>query len=399
MKIIFILPYPNPFQGGAGWIRISYFGQYLAKKGHSVTIAGVFSMKSLQSAGFSTWNNLRITNIIPSILINNAFALILNIFSSLIMSLILFAFYRPDVLVISVPNGDIGFGSFIAAKILRIPKIYFDYRDNWEEFALRILSKGAGRAILIVLARLMGYCYERSNGVIAVTPDLVDQLKARNIKNFFLITNGADLDIFRPRPKGESRSKLGLNDGDFIIVHSGLIGAYYKLDTILKALRQMKLQTIKLIIIGSGSDLPRILKIVEDYGLKENVYYRGSIYEPSTIAEILSACDVGLVPYDRHEMWHNITGALPVKVFEFSACALPLIATTSEDTLLGKFIKTNNIGMISNPDDVNGLVKNIIFLYKNIETLNDMSKRALSLVTDKYDRKKKAQHLFELMEG
>ena len=393
-----MLPLPIPSRGGAGWTRTSYFGRYLHQKGHCVTIAGAFSKRSLDSLGFLTWSGIRIVNIIPSFMIYNSLALTLNILSGLIFSTGLLLWYRPDVLIISVPNGDVGFGCFIAAKMLRIPKVFFDYRDNWEDFALGLLGKGLGRRMYSILKRLMKYCYVRCDGVFVVTPVLIKQLKARGISNLYLITNGADLEIFRPYPKNIVRPKFGFRDRDFLIVHNGVIGGYYKLDTILKALKLMEQLPIKLVIIGSGCDVPRILKLIEEYGLKKVVYYYGSIHEPSRVAEILSACNVGLVPYDRHDAWHNIAGALPVKVFEYCACALPIIATASERTLLGEFILANKIGVISDPENTDDLIKNIQFLYNANKDLKEMCKRSLSLVINNYDRKKIADQLLELIE-
>jgi glycosyltransferase involved in cell wall biosynthesis len=112
------------------------------------------------------------------------------------------------------------------------------------------------------------------------------------------------------------------------------------------------------------------------------------------LAEILSASDVGIIPYDANPLWKN---SLPVKSLEYFACGLPVIATVYKDSLLGKLIYENKIGMVSDPENVNTLANTIEKMYEDPVFRAVAGKKAVSLVEERFDRKKIAENLHNLL--
>jgi len=156
-------------------------------------------------------------------------------------------------------------------------------------------------------------------------------LYLRGAKNVIMMPNGADVNVFKPYEKKSVRKKLGLRKGDFILVYNGIIGEYYKLDVIIRALKKLKddlRNKVKLLMIGSGPDLPKLINMVKNLVLKDNVLYLGVKNNRGETAEILSAADIGTVPglYSK--------GQLPVKVFEYCACGLPVLAIVPSSSFL-----------------------------------------------------------------
>src|SRR5437879_6146912 len=129
-------PIPSP---NAAWARISFFAEYFKAKGHRVSIAGAFSSKSLGSAGSSKWMGIRILNITPIIMLSNVFAFFFNNISSIISSLVLIVILRPNIVIISLPNGETATGPYIAARLFR-KKIVIDYRDEWEDYGIGLIT-------------------------------------------------------------------------------------------------------------------------------------------------------------------------------------------------------------------------------------------------------------------
>jgi glycosyltransferase involved in cell wall biosynthesis len=239
--------------------------------------------------------------------------------------------------------------------------------------------------------------YSNSDMVITVTESLAHSLSLRGVrKDITIVTNGADCTIFKPYDKSNSRSKMGFNEDDFILVYSGSIGVYYRLDVVIAAIKKVIIQVhnIKLIIVGFGNGLEEVLNLIKETHLQDSVFYLGTKMDKMELAEILSASDVGIVPYDANPLWKN---ALPVKSFEYFACGLPVIATTYKDSLLGKLIYENKIGMISDPENVNTLADIIEKMYKDSAFRTVASKRAVSLVEERFDRKKIVEKFHSLL--
>jgi glycosyltransferase involved in cell wall biosynthesis len=228
-----------------------------------------------------------------------------------------------------------------------------------------------------------------------VTPNLAASLKIRGVTDVRLVWNGADVTVFKPYARNIGRKKLALSDSDFIIIYNGVIGGYYKLDFVIRALAKLNDQiiSIKLIMIGDGPDPAFILELSKKLSLHDKVLYLGVKNDKYEIAKILSAADVGIIPglYSR--------GQLPVKSFEYCACGIPVIAAVYEDSLLAAFIREYRIGVTSPPMDEEKLAKAIYRIYKDKSFREAAGKRARAVVEEKFDRTKIAEFFLKLIEA
>lgn len=394
MRILFHYYYPVPHPGAA-WRRIGFFAEYLKDKGHKVAIAGAFSLKSLDKAGLSKWRGIRLINLTPIILVENSFSLIFNAISSVITSILPYVLIRPDVVIISVPPGERILGSFIAAKLFGI-KIVIDYRDEWEDSMICIAKSRIYKRSAKSLKNFMTRCYLNSDLVVTVTEPLAHSLSLRGLRNVKVVTNGANCNVFRPHSKNVSRRKIGFDIHDFIIVYSGVVGSYYRLDIVVRALKKVieRGYNVKLLMVGAGADLETVLDLTEQEGLKNNVFYLGARCDELELAEILSACDIGIIPYDSNTLWKN---SLPAKALEYFACGLPAIATVYKDSLLGKLIFENGIGMVCDPEDTQALADTVVKVYTDTNLMRDGGSKAVFLIERLFDRRKIAEQFLTLL--
>jgi len=397
LRVLFFLHSPNPFPG-ASWTRIEFFAEYLRKKGYKVAIAGSFSLFTLNKAGSVKWNGIRILNITPILMIQNLFSLMLNIVSSLVTSIPILILLRPEVVIISVPNGETGLGSYAMAKLFRIKKIVIDYRDEWEDYSINNASSRIYKRSCQYLKTVMTKCYMKSDFVITVTEPLAKSLHSRGIANVKIITNGADCNVFKPNGKEILRNKMGFNKNDFIIVYTGFIGAYYRLDVVIKALKIIidKIPSVKLLLVGCGSDVEGVLNLANRIGLQNSVFYLGAKIDKMELGEILSASDVGIIPRDANPLWNN---ALPAKSLEYFACGLPVLATVHGDSLVARLIDENKIGLYSEPENVDALADTIEKIYNDNIFISDAGKRAALLIQERFDRNKIAEDFLNLLKN
>ncbi len=392
-KFLFVLHYPNPFPGAA-WTRISQHAAFINNRGHEVSVAGVFSLSSLNKAGYRIEDSIRIHNFTPVIMMQNTLVLFLNILSSIITSCIIIGAIRPNFVIISVPYGETALGAYIAAYFFR-RKIFFDYRDEWEDAIITSSASRIYRSAYRVLKRMMTRCYVHSNLVVTVTETFAQKLLSRGVQDVKIVTNGADLSVFMPRDKLVSRTKIGLSPNDFVFIFSGIIGSYYRLDIVVKALQKMNAHgcVAKLLMVGHGSEVQRILDLSVELGLQDCVVYLGAKRDKIELAEIICSADAGIVPYDANPLWKN---SMPVKALEYLACGIPVIASAYQDSLIGGLILDNQVGFICTPEDSEALSLVMEKVARN-EIAEGYRERALSLVKERYDRKKLAERFLELI--
>lgn len=393
MRVLYILGFPNPFPGAA-WTRIGFFADAWSKKGHQIEALGIFSYKSLPKRGVRKPGKVNIFNLIFNIGLNHPLIFALNSVISFMVSTLFLTARKPNVVIVSVPTGDIGLGALIACKLTGV-KCAVDYRDEWEDYAISLNNSKIGKSFYSAVKKLMASLYTKCNLAVAVTPSFITSLKHRGVISVRFVPNGADVTVFNPYPKHAVRKKLGLNENELIIVYSGAIGGYSKLDIVIRALAKLHdlIRDIKFLIIGEGPDLPFILRLSKKLGLHNKVLYLGVKNDKNEIAEILAAGDIGIIPgaYTK--------GQLPAKFFEYCSCGVPVIATVYYDSILAKLIKEHKVGLTVPAMDEEKLAEATYWIYKNESFRKAASKRARSLIEEKFDRNKIAQEFLDLVKA
>ena len=388
MKVTFFLSSPNPV-ADAGWTRISYLASYFHSKGHEVAIVGIFTPTTLGLAGSKVWRRVSVYNLCPYLMVGGVGAMLANSLFSILTYVPFLFLQRPSLVFISVPSGDSAVGAYLGSRVLGA-KVITDYRDEWEDYLISRQESHAGRHYLGFLKAVMSALYAKSAHVVAVTRPCALALKLRGI-DAGLLSNGADVSVFRPRDKVLMRQKLGLDLEEFLVVYSGGLVGYYRVDFVLKALSKLKAKStrkIGLVLVGKESGFESIMGIAESLGVQDRVVHLGEKVEKEELAEVLCACDVGVVPYDSNPLWRD---ALPAKFFEYCACGLPVVVTAFPDSLISQSVRSGMIGLTANPMDVEGLSSVIDQMASDSEFLRAAGLRARSMVVAKYDRRKIAQ--------
>jgi len=398
VRILFVLGLPIP-RPDAAWTRIGFFARYLKKRGYNVSILGAFSPEVLNLPSIKKWKDLRLFNLNPMFLTKNIPLRALNIFLSLFTLPMLFILLRPRLVIISVPPGELSLGAYFASRFIKA-KVLFDIRDEWEDYIVNYMNKRNKRyaKLAMFLKSLMTRIYVKSDFVITVTEPMAKSLRRRGVRRVKLIPNGADIRIFKPYDKTVVRRRLGIAVSDFIMIFSGAVGEYYRLDLIVKALAMLKKdiqKKIKLLIVGRKTpELLKMMAMAKLFGLNDNIIYLGVKHDKEKLAEILSAADLGLVPYDDNILWKN---SIPAKFYEYCACKVPILATAREDSVLAKLIVEHKIGLTVPPLAIEKLAEAIYQIYNDRNFRETASKRARALIEKKFDRNKIAEEFLNFL--
>jgi glycosyltransferase involved in cell wall biosynthesis len=136
----------------------------------------------------------------------------------------------------------------------------------------------------------------------------------------YVVPNGVDVTLFRPRPPKEVRTELGLPEGP-IFVSVGRLNVEKGMHHAVRALAALQVDTPRasLVIVGSGEERARLEQLSESLGVEQRVHFVGA--QPSeVVAKYLAAADVFLFPTERGE-------AAPLVLPQAMACGAPVIAS------------------------------------------------------------------------
>ena len=178
-----------------------------------------------------------------------------------------------------------------------------------------------------------------------------------------IVPNGVDLSFFKTKNRDPNK-----------IVFSGVMYHHRGLDVLLDAAPKIvkEIPETKLVLLGDGPEMKKLKETVKQKNLDSNVEFKGWI-DRKDIPEHLSNASIGIGPLKRTTVTEN---ALPIKVLEYMASSLPIIAKTG--TLPEDVLKDNENGwFVENSSE---LYEKIIKLEQNPELVEKMGKNSLSMV-------------------
>jgi len=195
------------------------------------------------------------------------------------------------------------------------------------------------------------------------TKKIVNQVYNVSVDNISILPNGVDLSMFYATKKDPYK-----------IIFSGAMYYHRGLDVLLEAAPKIinEIPNVKFVLIGSGNELEKLKEISKKKNLDANMEFKGWI-KRDEIPQNISDASIGIGPLRLTDVTE---GALPIKVLEYMASSLPIIAqkgTLPDDVLVdeknGYFI-----------DGVDELAEKIILLLKNSKQVEIMGKESLKMV-------------------
>jgi len=119
---------------------------------------------------------------------------------------------------------------------------------------------------------------------------------------------------------------------------------YHAIEELLRAVDQMHVDDLELLIVGDGPELERFQSLATDLGISDRVHFPGFVPH-SHVYRCVSACDV------MYGVSHQ-GSATPIKCFEYLACERPILVHKVADL---DFVSELDIGRQVQsvvPDDI-----------------------------------------------
>ncbi|WP_027882481.1 glycosyltransferase family 4 protein [Meiothermus rufus] len=368
MRFLFLTQYFPP-EIGAAQVRLASVIRELIRIGHQVEV--VTAMPNYPTGqvfdGYrgkiwfeEFWEGVRVyrTWIYPSM--GTGVKRLLNYFSFMLSAIGgLLHLQRPDYIFVESPPLFLSITAYLAASRYRVPFI-FNVADLWPD-SVRQLGLMKEGPLLRLAENLEAWSYAKAGFVTAVTEGIYKILleeKGVPERKLLYLPNGVDTEVFRPlTPDQALAEELGLQ-GKKVILYAGNHGYAHGLEVALQAVQYLSDPQIVLLLIGDGSEKPRLMRMAQEMALS-NVRFLDP-QPPGYIARLYSLALAGLSTLRDSPLFEMTR---PVKIFAGMSCAKPILYVGQGEG--ARLIEAAQAGLVSKPEDPQALARNIMELARN----------------------------------
>ena len=205
-----------------------------------------------------------------------------------------------------------------------------------------------------------------------------------------IITNGVDLSRFSASSGQKVRQQLGL-ENNIVVGFVGSFHYWHGVDNLINVVEKSVTtnQNLRFLFVGRGGPMEQVIrKALTEKRLDNNVLFTGLI-ENDKIPEYINAMDIVLAPYPNLDLFYYS----PVKVYEYMACGKPVITTNIGQ--LSELIDNGTTGFLTEPNDVEVIVKILLSLSRDQDKRISVGKKAKVLIAQNHTWNHKAKELEE----
>lgn len=258
--------------------------------------------------------------------------------------------------------------------------------DTHEDIALQILSKSylnlyTRKMISVFFSIFEKYAYKKFDYIIAATPFIRDKF-LKVTKNCIDINNYPKLEEFNftfPSPSKQNA-----------VCYIGSIAEIRGIKEIVLAMESV--QNATLLLAGDFRE-NNVQNEVENYAGWKKVESLGFLGR-NDVTDVMNKSKAGLVTLYPIP---NYLDALPVKMFEYMASGLPVIASNFK--LWQKIINEHKCGICVNPYSPSEIADAISYIITHPEEAETMGKNGQKAILEQYNWDIEEQKLFTLYQG
>ena len=274
----------------------------------------------------ATMDGIRVIRVWSYITANEGFIKrILDYLSFMASATVAALFVRKvDVIVGTSPQFFTACAAYATSVLKRRPWV-FELRDLWPE-SIKAVGAMKDSAAIRFLERVEAFLYRKADRIVVVTNSFKDTLVARGIDGgkIEIVTNGVDLDNFRPLPKDEALTReLGI-EGCFVAGYIGTHGMAHGLDTLLDVAALLQSDPggagIRLLFLGHGAEKAALVERARQMNLA-NVRFLDSVPK-SEVARYWSLLDVSIIHLRNTDLFNSV---IPSKLFECMGMGIPVL--------------------------------------------------------------------------
>ena len=272
----------------------------------------------------------------------------------------------------------LGVGGIIFGKVLKRPVVGSFHGYFMEPEYLKIVKlPSQTRMVSKILWKYASFFLNQCDVVLTYSEGAKKDLERHGVKKpIFVIQNAINEKMIKKVDGGKvSEVKKLYKLKKKVVLYVGRISAEKSLDVLIKSFSYAvkEFPDTSLFIIGDGPIRNSIMKLCADLGIEDNVILTGNIPQEQLLTKgYFQTADVFATA--------STSEVQPVSIIEAMYFGLPLVGVAKR----GSLEMIGGIGLISQPDDVKSLAKNIAKVISDKKLHDELSEKSLREYKRKY---------------
>jgi glycosyltransferase involved in cell wall biosynthesis len=237
--------------------------------------------------------------------------------------------------------------------------------------------------------RLRPVVIKKSRRIIAQTGYQREFLEQEFGVSSLVLPNGVDAESFKPVPKDEARSDLGLDPSTRYIISVGAFLPFKGYEDLIRAFAHVheSIPESRLLLLGDGPQRKQLWRVARDLDIRDHVQFEGWVpFEK--MPQYLSASEIFVHP--------SSSEGFPNVVLEAMASGLPVVMTNVVG--LNAYFEDGRNCYFVPPKDEKALEEKILLLLRDEALAEEIGARNLELAKE-YDWSVFAEKLEAILEG
>jgi len=390
LRIVLLFPHYGSIEH-TGSLRSPQIANYLANKGHSITVfaPGVELQKGkmfselkgrLYSKTLIHAVNVIRLRCLPNFRKSMIHRLLFECFFALSVGVLFFKVERPDIIIGAYPPAVLPTVGLFISKLLKVPYI-FEVRDLMAD-ALVANKYSKSNLFNKIAAFFENLLYRKADYIVTVSDGIKRIIVSKGISEDKItpVKNGFEPQVFEnvdysfdPRIDWEWSRR-------FVVIYAGGLTQSYDIPTLLKAAESTRNdKDILYVILGEGEKKESYKELCRVKALN-NIQILDSVPRKKMPA-ILSCANVGVHLFPDNPLWSYVLGNKP---FDYLGSGIPMIYSGTGDT--AELVLNAKAGFVVHPERPSELVEKIRWLKDNPNEAKDMGKRGQEYVKTHFNR-------------
>lgn len=296
-------------------------------------------------------------------------------------------FRECDIIVATSPQFFTALSGRTLGFFKRKPWI-MEVRDLWPD-SIKAVGAMKESVVLKYFSKEEKWCYSSAKKIVVVTNSFKREIAKKGIPEdkIFVIKNGANTELFKPREKSqELLRKLGL-EGKRVLGYVGTLGMAHKIDFLIDCVKG--LDDYALMILGNGAEKENIQQKIESEGIK-NVVLLDSVSK-NEVAEYIALQDAALVNLRKSSLF---TTVIPSKIFETASMRIPIMLGVDGEAR--EMVEEFGAGLFYEPENREDFLEKLNTLFSSPEVYKNCCDGGEKLAAA-YDRKRLAAEMLEII--
>ena len=296
-------------------------------------------------------------------------------------------FRECDIIVATSPQFFTALSGRTLGFFKRKPWI-MEVRDLWPD-SIKAVGAMKESVVLKYFSKEEKWCYSSAKKIVVVTNSFKREIAKKGIPEdkIFVIKNGANTELFKPREKSqELLRKLGL-EGKRVLGYVGTLGMAHKIDFLIDCVKG--LDDYALMILGNGAEKENIQQKIENEGIK-NVVLLDSVPK-NEVAEYIGLQDAALVNLRKSSLF---TTVIPSKIFETASMRIPIMLGVDGEAR--EMVEEFGAGLFYEPENREDFLEKLNTLFSSPEVYKNCCDGGEKLAAA-YDRKRLAAEMLEII--